>query len=82
MNEHNKCPSSTDNNPDIKQLGRWVKYQITSYPNQTSVVMQDPDIRQEWEEISSLMQKKDWVGKGRGKRKGREKEKDKKRRRS
>jgi hypothetical protein len=48
MDNENKRPSQTDENPEIKKLGQWVSDQKYNY-KKNMAIMFNPDIRAEWE---------------------------------
>jgi hypothetical protein len=49
INTHNKLPSSTDKNKEIKVLGIWICHQKANYPDKE--IMKNEDIRKLWEEF-------------------------------
>jgi hypothetical protein len=52
---HNKLPSSTDKDKNIKQLGMWIGTQKHNY-NKQHYIMQDNTIRQQWEAFTNKYQ--------------------------
>ena len=48
MEEHKKIPLASDNNQEIKSLGRWVYNQHNNY-KENKQIMTNPNIRKEWE---------------------------------
>jgi hypothetical protein len=48
MDKHNKCPSRSDKDPEIKKLGSWVHTQKKNYKKNIQI-MTNPVIRNEWE---------------------------------
>jgi hypothetical protein len=49
MKKEKKCPSTIDENPDIKTLGQWLSNQKENYKN-NKAIMKNPVIKKEWEE--------------------------------
>jgi superfamily II DNA or RNA helicase len=52
---HNKLPSSTDKDKNIKQLGSWLSTQKANYKNQ-QYIMKDPQIREQWDAFTNKYQ--------------------------
>ena len=49
---NNKLPSQQDKNKDIKQIGKWISHQKTTYSKQEKI-MKDENIRNKWEDFKS-----------------------------
>ena len=48
MEQHKHTPSSSDKNPEIKKIGKWLTHQKENYTKNIQI-MSKPDIRTEWE---------------------------------
>jgi deoxycytidine triphosphate deaminase len=55
IQNHNKLPSSTDKDKNIKQLGIWIMTQKKNY-NKQQKIMKDLQIREQWEAFTNKYQ--------------------------